>query len=75
MPGFFQFDMRLAKAINLGERLQVQVIADAFNLFNHTNILAVNQLCDPSAGPVCTAGQPTAAYDARQFQFALKITW
>jgi hypothetical protein len=75
MPGFFQFDMRLAKAINFGERLQVQVIADAFNLFNHTNILAVNQLCDPSAGPVCTAGQPTAAYDARQFQFALKITW
>ena len=75
MPGFFQFDMRIAKAINIGERLQLQVIADAFNLFNHTNILAVNQLCDPSAGPVCTAGQPTASYDARQFQFALKIAW
>jgi hypothetical protein len=75
MPGFFQFDMRISKGINLGERLRMDVIADAFNLFNHTNILAVNQLCDPSAAPVCTAGQPTAAYDGRQFQFALKLTW
>jgi hypothetical protein len=51
------------------------LIADAFNLFNRTNITAVNQLCDPSAGSTCSAGQPTAAYDARQFQFALKMTW
>jgi len=35
----------------------------------------VNQLCDPTAGPVCAAGQPTAAFDARQFQFALKLNW
>jgi len=41
----------------------------------YTNIAAVNQLCDPSAGATCTAGQPTSAYDARQFQFALKLSW
>jgi hypothetical protein len=44
-------------------------------LFNRTNIAAVNQLCDPTAGSTCFAGQPTAAYDARQFQFALKLRW
>jgi len=55
--------------------LRVDLIADMFNLFNHTNILAVNQLCDPSAGTSCSAGQPSAAYDARQFQFALKLSW
>ncbi len=75
MPSFFQFDLRVSKGINFGERFRLDLIADAFNLFNHTNILAVNQLCDPSAGPVCTAGQPSAAYDARQFQFALKLNW
>jgi len=75
MPMFFQFDLRVAKSINLGERLHVDLIADMFNLFNHTNILAVNQLCDPSAGTTCSAGQPSAAYDARQFQFALKFSW
>ena len=74
-PGFFQVDLRLAKQIPLGERLRLDLIADGFNLFNRTNVAAVNQLCDPTAGATCFAGQPTAAYDARQFQFALKLAW
>lgn len=75
MPMFVQFDMRISKGINLGEHLRMDLIADAFNLFNHTNISAVNQLCDPLAGSACTAGQPSASYEARQFQFALKLSW
>jgi hypothetical protein len=74
-PGFFQFDLRVSKGISFGERFRLDLIADAFNLFNHTNVAAVNQLCDPTAGPVCVAGQPSAAFDARQFQFALKLNW
>jgi hypothetical protein len=74
-PGFFQVDLRLSKQIPFGERLKLDLIADGFNLFNRTNIAAVNQLCDPTAGSTCLAGQPTAAYDARQFQFALKLRW
>ena len=75
MPNFFQFDLRVSKGINFGERFRLDLIADIFNLFNHTNISAVNQLCDPSAGTTCTAGQPSAAYDARQAQFALRLNW
>ncbi|HUJ93615.1 MAG TPA: hypothetical protein VLW46_01475, partial [Candidatus Bathyarchaeia archaeon] len=75
MPGWFTWDMRVAKRIGLGERVKMDLIADAFNLFNRTNITAANQLCDPSAGATCSAGQPTAAADARQFQFALKFSW
>ena len=75
MPNFFEWDMRLSRRIPLGERLKFDIIADAFNLFNRTNIAAVNQLCDPLAGATCSAGQPTASYDARQFQFALKLSW
>ena len=74
-PGFFQFDLRLAKQIPFGERFRLELIADGFNLSNRTNVAAVNQLCDPTAGLTCLAGQPTAAYDARQFQFALKLHW
>jgi hypothetical protein len=74
-PGFFQIDLRISKAIPLGEKLKLNLIADGFNLLNRTNVAAVNQLCDPSAGATCLAGQPTAAYDARQFQFALKLVW
>jgi hypothetical protein len=75
MPMFFQFDTRLSKGIYFGERFHVDLIADVFNLFNHTNIIAVNQVCDPLAGATCSAGQPTAAADSRQFQFALKLYW
>jgi hypothetical protein len=74
-PNFFQVDMRLSRRIPLGERFKLDLIADAFNLLNRTNIAAVNQLCDPLAGSTCSAGQPTASYDARQFQFALKLSW
>src|SRR5712664_3372005 len=74
-PGFFQVDLRVSKSIPLGERLHLDLIADGFNLFNRLNILSVNQLCDPTAGATCLAGQPTASYDARQFQFALKLAW
>lgn len=74
-PGFFQVDLRIAKEIPLGEKFKLNLIADGFNMLNRTNIAAVNQLCDPTAGATCLAGQPTAAYDARQFQFALKLTW
>jgi len=74
-PGFFQFDLRLSRRFAMGERLKLDVIADAFNLTNRLNVSAVNQLCDPGSGSACSAGQPTAAYDARQFQFALKVAW
>jgi len=74
-PGFAQVDLRISKGINFGERFRLDLIADMFNLANHTNIAAVNQVCDPSAGSTCAAGQPSAAFDARQFQFALKLNW
>ena len=74
-PGFFEVDLRVSKSIPLGERLHIDLIADGFNMFNRLNVLSVNQLCDPTAGATCTAGQPTASYDARQFQFALKLVW
>ena len=61
-------DLRLAKRIYFGERFNMDLIADMFNLANRYNVAAVN--------PQFTlAGQATAAYDPRQFQFALKFNW
>lgn len=61
-------DMRVAKRIYFGERYNMELIADTFNIANRFNVAAVNQL-------VTNAGQATAAYDPRQFQFALKFYW
>jgi hypothetical protein len=75
-PGFFQFDLRLSRRFAMGERVKLDVIADGFNLLNRLNVAAVNQVCNPSDPSGClTSGQPTASYDAQQFQFALKLSF
>jgi len=61
-------DMRISKRIPMGERFSTEFIVDMFNIANKMNVAAVSPL-------FTNAGQPTAAYDPRQFQFALKIYW
>ena len=61
-------DLRVAKSIPLTERVNLQGIVDIFNIANRFNVAAVNPL-------FTVAGQPTASYDPRQFQFALKLNW
>jgi hypothetical protein len=75
-PGFFQVDLRIARTIPIHENWNLQIIADAFNLLNRFNVSDVNPVCDPTAGlTTCQGGQPTAAYDPRTFQFALKVNF
>ena len=61
-------DMRVAKRVFFGERINMDLSADMFNIANKYNVAAVNPL-------FTSAGQATAAYDPRQFQFALKLNW
>ncbi len=61
-------DLRIARHIRLHERLGLDVIADMFNLINRFNVADVNPL-------YTDAGRPTAAFDPRQFQFALRLNW
>lgn len=78
-PGFFQIDLRIARKIQINDRWSLDVIADGFNMLNRFNPSDVNPVCDPTASfpsaavSTCAGGQPTAAYDPRTFQFALKI--
>ncbi len=59
-------DFRVARTFHFGERFSLDGIMDMFNLVNKFNVADVNILYQ-------TAGQPTSAFDARQFQFALKF--
>jgi outer membrane receptor protein involved in Fe transport len=73
-PSFFQIDLRVSRKFAMGERLNLEVIADGFNMLNRFNVSDVSPLCDPVSG-TCNAGQPSAAHDPRTFQFALKLNW
>ncbi|MFY9532379.1 MAG: TonB-dependent receptor [Candidatus Acidiferrales bacterium] len=75
-PGFFTIDLRVSRKFPIHERLNLEVIAEGFNMLNRLNVADVNLLCDPTSGSgACNAGQPSAALDPRQFQFALKVNW
>jgi hypothetical protein len=41
-PGFHDVDFRLARQFPIGERVKLALVGDAFNLFNHTNVVSVN---------------------------------
>jgi hypothetical protein len=61
-------DMRIARKLNFTERVSLDAAVDIFNLINRFNVADVNPL-------YTNAGQPTATYDPRQFQFSLKLNW
>lgn len=65
-------DIRFARRIRFGERVNMDAIVDIFNFVNRFNVADVSPLCSSTS---CTAGKPTAAYDPRQVQLGLKINW
>jgi hypothetical protein len=67
-PGTIFTDLRVSRRFPLGERVVLNGILDIFNVANRFNVADVNPL-------YTQAGQPTAAFDPRQLQVALKLTW
>ena len=61
-------DIRIARKIRFNERWNLDAMMDVFNLPNRFNVKDVNSIWN-------AGGAPTAAFDPRQFQFALKLNW
>lgn len=67
-PGYHAINLSLMKNTALGERINLQFRAEAFNLLNHPNFnLPDNFLGSP------TFGRITSARDPRHIQFGLKL--
>jgi hypothetical protein len=72
---FASLDMRLSRRFQITERVGLDVLAEGFNLFNRANFGVPNNTFGSGATPLATFGQPTAAFDPRQFQFGLKVSF
>ena len=68
MPMTIFDDLRVSREINVGERLHLSGSVDILNFVNRFNVEAVNTF-------YAQAGQPTAAFDPRQVQLGLKLSW
>ena len=84
-PNFFTFDLRVSRRLNLGESAQVQLIGEAFNLFNRQNFAGVNNTVGLIPGPFNLQGrrdrnpsQPlgfTSIVGPRRFQLGVRLSF
>ncbi|WP_352430354.1 TonB-dependent receptor [Pyrinomonas sp.] len=85
-PATYQFDLRLARRIRIGEKARLSLIVEGFNLFNRANVATVNStyyrgFTVDSAGtlqfgapPASAAfGTPRTFLTPRELQLAIKF--
>ncbi len=84
-PNIYVFDARATKSIRFGERAKLSLIAEAFNLFNRSNLATVNTgrygiasssatvLTNPAAST--PFGGPRTFLGERQIQLAAKFSF
>jgi hypothetical protein len=86
---YLNFDLRLTRTFKLSERVQAEVIAEAFNLFNTLNVTEINSVYgapqligpepkkfgQPAAAPLPGFGSIRAIAPPRQIQFAFRLNF
>jgi hypothetical protein len=72
---FASLDLRASKRFKLSERVDLQLIAEGFNILNRANFGVPNNTFGSGATPSPSFGQPTQAFDPRQFQFGMKVSF
>jgi hypothetical protein len=72
---FASLDLRVSRRFRLTERVDLQLLAEGFNVLNRANFGVPNNTFGGGVNPLPTFGQPTAAFDPRQFQFGMKVSF
>ncbi|MBZ5499857.1 MAG: TonB-dependent receptor [Acidobacteriia bacterium] len=86
-PDYWTFDLRLGRVIRLGGESRIlELMAEAFNMFNRLNYASVNNTVGPNfSGPFHVPANPnlgpsaplgyTSAVEARRFQLGLRFSF
>jgi hypothetical protein len=72
---FASLDLRVSRRIRLSERLNLDLLAEGFNVFNRANLSIPNNVFGSGVGPLPAFGQSTAAADPRQFQVGIRFSF
>ena len=71
---FASLDLRLSRRVRLGERTNLEVIAEGFNVLNRANLQLPNNTLNPAnPSTLLSFGRPAAADNPRQIQFGLRL--
>jgi hypothetical protein len=72
---FASLDLRVSKRFKLTERVDLQLLAEGFNMLNRANFGVPNNTFGSGVNPLPSFGQPTQAFDPRQFQFGMRVSF
>lgn len=70
-PLMANVDLRALKYFPVGKTARLDLVAEAFNVFNHTNVVQINPIFGPGTIALPTFLQPLTASGARVMQFSL----
>ena len=70
-PGLATTDFRVLKYFPFGKSARLDLVAEAFNLFNHPNVLKIDPVFGSNQAPLAGLGQPIEGAGARRVQFSL----
>jgi hypothetical protein len=79
-PGYASYDMRVARPIQFGEHVRLELSGDLFNVFNRTNIKDLNTLYGGTnlslpPNPILGFNTPRDVSNPFQFQFGAKLSF
>jgi hypothetical protein len=75
-PWLATVDLRINKHVRVGDSARLELMLEAYNLFNRTNFIAVNNIFGSGAypaEPLGTYGQFVAADTPRQLQIGIRF--
>ncbi|HEU5132591.1 MAG TPA: TonB-dependent receptor, partial [Pyrinomonadaceae bacterium] len=72
---FASLDLRVSRRFRITERVNLQLLAEGFNVLNRENYGVPNNTFGSGVQPSPLFGRPTAAFDPRQFQFGMKVSF
>ncbi len=74
-PATATVDFRVLKFFPVREHAHLDVVAESFNLFNHTNVSQLDPYFGPGLTPLPGFGTPINAFNSRQIQFSLDFEY
>ena len=73
---FFNVSLRLSRGFRIARRVEMEALAEAFNLSNHRNVVTRNSSFGPGTyptNPSAAFGQVTAVGEPRSFQLGARV--
>jgi hypothetical protein len=71
LPASASLDVRILKFFNVHPHGKLDVVVEAFNLLNRSNVTQVNTVYGPLTTPLRSFGRPIAEGPSRQLQFSI----